>query len=296
MTLLIAVDGGGTSCRAVVADGAGRRLGEGLAGSANIASDMLIARDNIAEAARLALQQARLPEARIADCAAVLGLAGANIGDKPGRIAALLPFRVSHVETDARIALQGALGTQDGAVAVLGTGSVFIARDGGRIRSIGGWGPVIGDLCSGGRLGRALLEEVLRAYDRLRPGTELSEAILARYGNDPDALVDYAKSAKPADFASFAPLIFDHADRGDAIASDILKHAIAELELTLRTLLASDEAPFCLLGGLASSYSRHLSDAFRQRERRPEGNAISGALAMAVAMFGQPQGAKRDHG
>ncbi len=65
----------------------------------------------------------------MSESAAVLGLAGANIGNYTSRIASLLPFRISHVETDARIALHGALGETNGAVAVVGTGSVFMSQN-----------------------------------------------------------------------------------------------------------------------------------------------------------------------
>jgi glucosamine kinase len=295
MTLLIAVDGGGTSCRAVIADSQGVPLGEGLAGSANIATDLAAARDNIVEAARLAAAQAGLPESRISESAAVLGLAGANIGDYPGRIAALLPFRASQVETDARIALQGALGERDGAVAVVGTGSVFIARAGGRIRTVGGWGPVVGDFCSGARLGRTLFEETLLAHDGLREASGLSREVLARYGDSPSTLVEYAQMVKPRDFAAFAPLLFDYAERGDAIARSIVGDATRHLEMALQALIGAGDLPFCLLGGLASSYAKRLSPAFKSRERAPEGNALSGALSMAVAMFGRA-GRHKGHG
>jgi glucosamine kinase len=287
MTFLIAVDGGGTSCRAVIADSGGTLLGEGLAGSANIATDLAAARDNIVEAARLAAAEAGLPESQIRESAAVLGLAGANIGDNPGRVAAVLPFRTSHVETDARIALQGALGERDGAVAVVGTGSVFIARAGGRIRTVGGWGPVVGDFCSGARLGRTLLEETLLAHDGLREASSLAREVLAGYGNSPSSLVEYAHMAKPRDFAALAPLLFEYAERGDALARGIVEDATRQLEMALQTLIGAGDVPFCLLGGLASSYAKRLSPTFRSRERAPDGNALSGALSMAVAMFGR---------
>jgi glucosamine kinase len=288
MAFLIAVDGGGTSCRAVIADGTGKCLGEeGLAGSANISTDLEAARNAIVEAAGHAIRQAGLPEELIGKCAAVLGLAGANIDDNASRVAALLPFRVSHVETDARIALQGALGDDDGAVAVIGTGSVFIARKGGEIRSVGGWGPVVGDFCSGSRLGRTLLEETLRAYDGLRAPSVLTQAVLAGFGNDPGALVEFAQEAQPRDFASFAPRLFEAADGGDPVACEIIAEAVRHLEAALGVLIGADDLPCCLLGGLASSYDRHLGPGFKPRQRMPKGNALSGALSMAVALFGQ---------
>jgi glucosamine kinase len=296
MAFLIAVDGGGTSCRAVIATRDGTALGEGIAGSANIVTDPELALANIAAAARRAAEQAGLPEDVISDCAAVLGLAGANIGNHASRLASRLPFRLSHIETDARIALQGALGETDGAVAVVGTGSVFLARQGGSIRSIGGWGPAVGDFCSGQRLGRTLLEQVLRAYDGLRPHSELTQGVMARFNDDPGELVDFAQAAKPKDFAGFAPLLFEYADRCDPVAGEIVTAAVGDLEETLRALIKDGDLPFSLLGGLASSYSRRLTASMKNRERPPNGNALSGALAMAVSMFGQAKGGARLHG
>lgn len=296
MAFLIAVDGGGTSCRAVVAKRDGTALGEGIAGSANIVTDPGLALANVAVAASRAAVQAGLPGDAIHDCAAVLGLAGANIGHHASRFAARLPFRLNHIETDARIALQGALGEMDGAVAVVGTGSVFLSRHKGSIRSIGGWGPAVGDFCSGQRLGRTLLEQVLRAYDGLRAHSELTQGVMARFNDDPGALVDFAQAAKPRDFASFAPLLFDYANRGDPVAGDIVTVAVGDLEETLRALVEADSLPFALLGGLAANYSRLLAPSMKSRERSPNGNALSGALAMAVAIFGQAKEGARLHG
>ena len=296
MAFLIGVDGGGTSCRAVIAASDGTRLGEGHAGSSNIMTDLGTARDNIVAAAGLAAREAGLPGGWMSESAAVLGLAGANIGDNKSRIVSLLPFRVSHVETDARIALHGALGEADGAVAVVGTGSVFMSQHRGRIRSIGGWGFAIGDFCSGARLGRTLLQEVMRGYDGIREASDLTRHVLARFGNDPSALVAYAQKAKPVDFSGFAPLLFEYADRGDGVACAIVAGAIEDLEDNLRPLIWAEELPFCLLGGLASAYSRQLRSPFKERERPSKGNALSGALAMAVSMFGKAHEGAQNHG
>ena len=74
----------------------------------------------------------------------------------------------SGVESDAPIALDGALGARDGAIAIIGTGSTFVLRQDGRTRAIGGWG-FLGDHGGGARIGRDLLEETLLAYDGIRP-------------------------------------------------------------------------------------------------------------------------------
>ena len=148
MQLYLGIDGGGTGCRAAIADAGGQILGMGQAGPANIASDPSGARDNIliaaTEALSAAMGNARVP-ALLPTLHAGLGLAGANAAGAVARLCASLPFAAISVASDAVAAMKGALGAQDGIVAVLGTGSVFARQQAGHIHQIGGWGLVLGD-------------------------------------------------------------------------------------------------------------------------------------------------------
>src|SRR5262249_45472216 len=116
------------------------------------------------------------------------------------------------------------------------------------------------------------------------------------FQNDPGVLVEYAQKAVPGDFATFAPMLFEYAGRGDSVASAIVMEAVEDLEETIRVLIDPGKLSFCLLGGLAASYSKRLSAALQKRERLPEGNALSGALSMAVSMFGHAQKGMKAHG
>ena len=140
MDLFLGIDGGGTGCRAVLADASGHILGRGEAGPANIASDFPGALDNILTATRAACGVHDLTA-----LSAGLGLAGANAAGMSDRLAHALPFARMAIETDAITAVRGALGATDGIVAAIGTGSVFAAQRGGQMRQIGGWGLVLGD-------------------------------------------------------------------------------------------------------------------------------------------------------
>jgi glucosamine kinase len=289
MSYLIGIDGGGTSCRAVIAKPDGSRLGEGRAGPANIVTDVQDALRNIESASGQAAKQAGLSRAELEESSAVLGLAGANIASRGAVFEQQLRFLQSRVVSDARIALAGALGDNDGAVAIVGTGSVFIAQHRGAIRSIGGWGFAVGDFCSGARLGRTLLQEVLLAHDKVRPRSALTDAVMNRFSGSPDELVEYAQSAKPREFGIFAPLLFDAAYADDPIAAQIVDLALEQLEENLRVLIDRDNLPFCLLGGLASIYSSRLKSKLKKRELEPKGNALQGAVTMAVNAFGRRQ-------
>ena len=155
MDFALGLDGGGSGCRAVLTDRDGRELGRGEGGPANIMSDREAALASIMAAAMAALA-GRAPSS----VAAVLGLAGANISGARQWLAPMLPFRRTQVVHDAVTSVAGALGDDDGIVAAIGTGSVFSRQLGGAFRSIGGWGPVLGDEGGGAWIGRA------RTHDR----------------------------------------------------------------------------------------------------------------------------------
>ena len=161
MSYFLGIDGGGTGCRAAIADASGRIIGQGAGGPANISIETEGACANILAAAHAALEQAG--EGHLDQLTAVLGLAGANVTAAARRLQAMLPFRRSRIVTDAVTAAAGALGPGDGIVAAMGTGSVFAVQAGGEMRQYGGRGFLLGDEGSGAVLGRALLAQALRA-------------------------------------------------------------------------------------------------------------------------------------
>ena len=278
--LLMGIDGGGTGCRAVLCDSCGRRLGSGDSGTANIMTDPENARTNIVDAATKALDASGLGSNGLGEISAVLGLAGANIGEYGSRLSPRLPFKQSVMETDARISLEGAVGPNDGVVAIIGTGSIFVYRREGVIRTAGGWGFMVGDLGSGAWLGRNLLQEVLLSYDGIHTGSALTDKILTDFENDPQTVVEYAYTAKPGEFGAFAPDIFEFADRRDPIAQKIVRRAVSDIEETLDAILLPENSRFCFLGGLGPVYGNVLGKYYRDRVEPPLGDAVSGAIRL----------------
>lgn len=286
MDLVLGIDGGGTGCRAAVATASGEILGRGRGGPANIRTDLDGARENIVEAARQAFADAGHDPILMASTPAVLGLAGANVGDYKQRLEAILPFSRSEIENDSLISLEGALGEHDGAIAALGTGSVYLARRQGQLRPIGGWGFQIGDLGSGARIGRDLLQETLLVYDRIHTGSPLADIMLERFNGNPGEMVEFTTTAKPADYGAFAPLVFEHAARGDAVARRIVERAVADVEETLGVFDLAPTERLCLLGGLAGLYAPLLSARYRAIMHAPLQDALGGAVMMAAKRFG----------
>lgn len=290
MDFILGIDGGGTSCRAALATPEGRILSRVSSGPANIRTDLPGALENITKAARQAFLAAGADAALLSRTPAVLGLAGSNVGTYKQRLEAMLPFADNVVETDALIALEGAVGAGDGAIAVLGTGTAYMVRRDGLTRAIGGWGFQVGDQASGGRIGRDVLEQTLLAYDGIRPASPLTAEILAIFRNEPIDLVEFTVNAKPGDYGGFAPKVFGHAAKGDAVAIWIINEAVADLEAALTALELSDGAPLCLIGGLASLYAQRLSPRCAAVLREPKQDALGGAIALATRIFGHQAG------
>ncbi|PSM16604.1 BadF/BadG/BcrA/BcrD ATPase family protein [Nitratireductor sp. StC3] len=289
MKWVLGIDGGGTQCRAGLATTAGEIVGRGDSGAANVMTDLDGTCASIVEAARAAFAAAGQPP-DFDRTGAVLGLAGANVADVQQRLAARLPFAESRVESDALIALEGALGGHDGAIGIIGTGSAFMARHGETTRSIGGWGFQIGDLGGGARLGRQLLEESLLAHDGIRAQTALTAAVLARFDQDPRRMVTFAATARPRDFGAFVPVVFDFADQGDPLAARLLDEASAHVEAALAALDLHPTDRLCLLGGLGARIAARLGAPFSAMLRAPIADALGGAVAMAARRFGAAAG------
>lgn len=285
MTYFLGVDGGGTGCRALICDATGAPLGSGTAGSANIASDLNSARDNILLATHAAITAANLPANTIHDLVAYLGLAGGNLDNAVSQLSEILPFRKMQIGNDAVIALEGAIGPKDGAAAIIGTGSIFVQRNAGTIIPRGGWGLTVSDHASGARLSRSLLEISLLAHEHIRPQSPLTQKTMASFNDDPQTLVEFVQSASPADFGAFAPDIFEFAEQDDATATAIIGEAARVIEDILNAMGLQAGEPFCMLGGLGPKYMPYLSAAYREQVQPPLANAVSGAASLSIRHF-----------
>ncbi len=279
---ILGIDGGGTSCRAAVAGADGHILGRGKSGAANILTDPDTALVNIVDAARAAFGDAGLDPAHLGSTIAVLGLAGSNVGDAVHYVEERLPFARSEIVSDVLIALEGALPAGDGAVASLGTGTVYVVRRGEDVGYIGGWGFTIGDLGSGARLGQAVLQESLLAFDGIHPSSPLTDAVMAEFHDDPREVVDFARQARPGEFGRYAPRLFDFAGKGDPVAIRLLSAATESIDETLDVVVKRGGEPICLLGGLASLYRPWIADRHQSLFVEPLADALTGSVMLAA--------------
>jgi len=278
----LGIDGGGTTCRARLADASGRALGEGVAGSANLTLGIGVARASILAAADQAYAEAGLGDDARGRTHAGFGLAGANVPSLAESVrTAAFPFAAVALASDAVIACLGAHGGGDGAILIVGTGSQGLAIVGGRATAIGGWGFAVSDEASGAIFGRSAVRAAVASVDGLAPRSALTEAVMARLGGGPDHAVEWAAGAKPRDYAAFVPLVLEHANSGDAVAADLLAQAVASAVLLLDRLLALGAGRIALMGGLAETYRAALPPRFGPVVVEPQGDAMDGALALA---------------
>jgi len=276
------IDGGGSGCRAILADESGKVLGGAISGPANIGADTENAILHIYEAAERALKSAGLTSSIYVATNAVLGLAGANSLASHATLYKRLPFAESIIVSDTLTALQGAMGDGDAAIVILGTGSAFVRRSGDAVQIIGGRGFMLSDHAGGARLGRDLLERTLLAVDGFAEQSGLSNALMERFDDDPRNITAFSRTANAADYAAFAPMIFDFHKRNDPLALRILTEACDMIRKGLEKIGIGELKRFSVTGGLAASYRALPFFPYREFYAEPCGDSLQGALALAM--------------
>lgn len=278
------IDGGGSGCRAVLADENGTILGKGVSGPANIGADTANAIVHIKQASEQARLNAQLPSSIYETSIAVLGLAGANSLTHHDSVCEALPFCRRRIVSDAVTALQGALGNGDGAIAILGTGSAFVKRTGDTVDVIGGRGFMLSDHAGGARFGRDLLEQALLAHDGIADETALTRTVMSRFDDEARQITQFSRTATASDYAAFAPIVFEFAAKGDPLGVRLVSEACIMIKRNLRALNVEALGRFSITGGLAASYAALDAIPYKEFYTPAQGDSLLGALALALQM------------
>lgn len=277
---ICAVDGGGTGCRAAIAQPDGTVLARGTGGPANYTTFPAQAAQSVLEAVNTAARQMEsAPDLK--RVVAHVGLAGILTPQDGTNLARHLPFATCTVSDDRMTSALGVLGDRNGAVLAIGTGSFVAARRGAQVTFWGGWGFVVGDQASGAWLGRKVLEHCLYAAEALAPHTDLTRAIMARFSDSPAEVAAFAAQARPSDFATFAPDVMSAAKDGDPVGYMIVSRGADYLNTVLNAAGIKDTDAICLTGGVGPHYAPYLHDAYRAKLQAPNGSALDGALHLA---------------
>lgn len=226
-TFLVGIDAGGTRTRAVLADGAGGLRARAAAGPGDY---QRLGPRGVVERVRELYDQLGLDAQTARSVCLCAGVAGAGRPDDQARLmrafqSAGLGSRI-RVVSDARAALEGAHGGGPGIVAISGTGSIVIGRNGlGQEARAGGWGPALGDEGSAYGLVMSGVRAVLRAADGWAPATALSEVLRADLGLGTwDEIVGavYGGRLDRERLAAACPALFEAVAAGDEVAAGIV--------------------------------------------------------------------------
>lgn len=291
MQFFIGLDAGGSGSRACLLRSDGHRGTICHGGPANLHSDAVLARNQIANLVSQVVQAEGLEHVPPHALYLVLGVAGAAETGQADALARMLPYPNTQVVGDIDIAVTGALQDRDGIVMAVGTGSVVARQLDGQITRVGGHGFALGDEASGAWLGRRALAAALQVRDGLLPDAPLARAIWARFGTLP-ALLAFTTGARPADYADLAPQVLGLDTAGCPLARDIVADGCAYLLRAIRVLQAGNTGlPVAALGGLGAPLSQRIT-ALADPEltvMTPLGTALDGALLQAQ-ILAQGQG------
>jgi N-acetylglucosamine kinase-like BadF-type ATPase len=300
MTVVLGVDGGGSKTHAAVCDDQGTLLGTGTAGPSNWETVGLRgACDSVGDAVDRALSGSDLRRADLD--AAVFGLAGVDWPSDVARLeSAFQPLALGSEPTiinDSFIALRAGVTAPWGVVVIAGTGTVVAGRNraGKTFRTLG-LGRVLGDEGSASDVSEAALRAVARAYVGRAPATSLSEALcrLKGAGTVAQLLEEFSRGGEPE--VNAAPLVLEHAARGDQVAVEIVEWAGGELGGAARAVathleMRSEPFELVLSGGLFHGVSELLERRIAQEVpsallTRLEAPPVAGALLTALEQLG----------
>lgn len=231
---VVGIDGGATRTRYLLADATGGILArsEGKGSLLGAGEDRSVADDLVREVGALASRAGSgLPVDAL--CAGLAGAARrpdarARLEDRLSQLGVSSQVRIV---SDAEVAFVDAFGEAAGILLIAGTGSIGLGRaGGGELERVGGWGALLGDEGSGYRIGLDGLQAAIRAAERRGPPTGLSDALFRSLGLESVARVlEWGQGAGKSRIAALAPLVIQEAERGDAVAVEIVGRAVAGL-------------------------------------------------------------------
>jgi len=245
MKYLIGMDGGGTKTKYILTDINLNPIYEAIGEPSNF---LVIGTEKVSETILnlidKCLTDQNIPSADIA--AIVLGTTGGGrrsdaeilenqiIKDALKRGLAIKNIRV---ESDARIALEGAFSGNAGSILIAGTGSIMFGKDeAGVIHRVGGFGRFIGDEGSGYTIGRIALNAVAHAFDGRGKQTMIADLLEQEFmiSSSEELITEVYRNN--FNIASVAPLVFNAAESGDKIAQRILEDQADELMLHITAM------------------------------------------------------------
>ncbi len=309
MDLIIGIDGGGTKTNCVFADESGKPVLEISGGPSNFLSiGNERAASNILSNINSGLKKLN---SFIEDVSIIVaGISGAGRKFHADQLKEALQKKLPQksvyvfIESDARVALEGALAGESGAILIAGTGSIIFGKDNSNnIHRVGGFGRTAGDEGSGYSIG----VKTLRLISHMIDGRENAGKLLQKFKtifhikneNDLISLVH-----NPGfDIASIAMFTIKSAEEGVSEAENILDEEAEELVkhiMVMKNKIGLSPLKLVLIGSLIENknyYSRLLIKKIKkinnieltEKKYSPE----MGAIIMARSILASKQKSPR---
>lgn len=243
-----------------------------------------------------------------------IGMAGARTEADHERIRAaaarVWPGIPCYATSDLETAL--AAGDSDGSarpmtriLVLSGTGSCCFGRTpSGQTLRFGGWGHILGDKGSGHEIGMRGMKAALYYLDKEGKWPLLGRNILqALQMNEPEDLIDWARTAGKSEVAALAVQVFDSAAKGDRVARDILTAAAESLardgvDCARRMIKQGAPVEFILAGSVLlkqPAFARKVQTRLMEfwpgaRVTSLRRDSVFGALELAREHFGGKKG------
>ncbi len=301
MQYIIGMDGGGTKTHCLITNLDGKILYECTGGASNF---LVIGTEKVSETIFNLIQSCKNQLGiSFSDISSiVLGTTGAGRRNDAEKLenafkeysqnhGANLNF--FHVESDARIALEGAFSGKPGSILIAGTGSIMFGKDSeGRIHRVGGFGRFLGDEGSGFVIGKKGLAAVSKEFDGRGNPTNISKLVKEKFGIDSSEKLINEIYKNNFDIASAAPLVIEAAEQDDAVALKIIDEETDELLFHLSAMLKKlnqAEMNVAFIGGIITHdniYSKTLRKKIALKlpnikVKEPENSPAFGAVLMA---------------
>lgn len=305
MKYCIGVDGGGTKTLTYLGDMAGNILDSCVFGPSNYYSSGLENTKNVFSS--IVNYYCHNHQFNTSDLVFIsLGLAGVDREmDKTVIRDIFVELNINCdilVYNDARTALVGALGKDEGVIVVSGTGSIATGIRNGQLVRSGGWGHILADEGSGYDIGMKTLKTIMKSYDGRLSYTAMTEKAIGLlkldgvediigFVHDPDT--DKKK------IAEIATVAIQGAKEKDMLAMAILDEsveALIELAKAVIQKLYSQDEPFELtyIGGIITNVG-YIRDKFiheikkshpKATIKKPAQDGAVGALYLGWNKYG----------
>ncbi len=275
MKYYIGIDGGGTKTNCVIADAEGNILSKCTGGHSNF---LIYGTDEVSqvifELIQKCLSQLNL---NFTDIGFILiGVTGGGRRTDAERLEKSLisffktkgiEFEKVLVESDARIALEGAFSGNPGSILIAGTGSIMFGKDPeGNIHRAGGFGRFLGDEGSGYSIGQKGLAAVAKEFDGRGEHSDITRLAGEKFNITSSEILITKVYKDNFNIASAAPLVLDAAVNNDKIALRIIDKESDGLILLIETMIKKLNQPvlnLAFIGGLLNSdniFSRTLRE------------------------------------